>query len=97
VQAAVSSHIVFENDNEPDDSSDKETQGPIHEWQLVNKTKKMKREQSQKKDSTTNQTHIKLATCMKFFVSKTATVATNKPNQPPNPYPNHAPYSYTAS
>ena len=48
-QAAVSSHIVHKNDIEADDSSDKETQDPIYGWQLVNRTKKRKREKSQKK------------------------------------------------
>jgi hypothetical protein len=55
---AVTPHIVHEEDLEPKESSDKGTQDPIHEWQLVNNTKKGKREQSQKKDDNTKQTHI---------------------------------------
>jgi hypothetical protein len=58
MQAAVTPHTVHEEDLEPEESIDKETQDPIHEWQLVNKTKKRKREQSQKKDHETKQTHI---------------------------------------
>jgi hypothetical protein len=58
-QAAVTSQIESNDDFELEESSDKKTQEPTHEWQSVNKTKKRKRELNLKNDDKTKQTYIK--------------------------------------
>jgi hypothetical protein len=58
-QAAITSQIESIDNIELEESSDKETQEPVHEWQSVDKTKKRKRELSQKSDDKTKPTYIK--------------------------------------
>ena len=52
MQIAVTPHIAHAEDAELEENSDKETQDPIHEWHMVNNTKKRKIEHNQKKDNT---------------------------------------------
>jgi hypothetical protein len=57
-QTAVTSQIESYNDFELEESSDNKTQEPVHEWQFVDKTKKMKREQTHTHENKTQQTYI---------------------------------------
>ena len=58
MQIADTPHIAHAEDSELEENSDKETQDPTHEWQVINNTKNRKIEHDQKKDNTTKQTLI---------------------------------------
>ena len=89
MQIAVTPHIAHAEDPELEENSDKETQAPIHEWQVVNNTKKRKIEHNQKKDNTTKQTLI--TTSNRFEALSKQTSNSNDGQTQPTSQPIHKP------
>jgi len=93
-QAIVRTQSESDENLEHEECSDKETQEPLHEWQSVDKTKKMKRELTRKNEDKTKQTYITTSNRFETLAHKMEATAMNKPNQIHNSHPNHILYLY---
>jgi hypothetical protein len=94
-QAAITSQIESDDDLELEESSDKETQESVHEWQSVDKTKKRKRKLSQKNYDKTKQTYMKTSNRFEALSQQNGN-SSNEQTQPnTHSHLNHLLFLYT--